>query len=67
MELLQSGSEKARAASVTLFGRDDFDLIAGKTLKIETSPRGSEFLVATVPAGKAWRVQVAVSIVETDA
>ena len=48
-------------------GDDDFDLSAGKSLKIETSPRGEDVLDVTVPSGKKWHVHVAVVIQEVDA
>jgi len=48
-------------------GSDIFTLAAGKSLKIETSPGGSEYLDAEVPAGKSWQVTVSVHITETDA
>ena len=40
---------------------------AGKWLKIETTPSGVEILKVKCPAGKAWIVNVNVSIKETDA
>lgn len=48
-------------------GDDVFDLAAGKTLKIETSPNGEELLSRTVPEGKTWHVTVFVEICEKDA
>ena len=42
-------------------------LVAGKTLKIETSPAGAELLDAVVPDGKQWSVLVYVRVVETSA
>ena len=48
-------------------GDDDFDLAAGQSLKVETSPKGEDVLNATVPSGKAWHVHVAVTIQEVDA
>ena len=50
-----------------LIGDDNFDLIAGQSLKIETSPNGEEVINAVCPAGKVWHVHVAVVIEETDA
>jgi hypothetical protein len=48
-------------------GGESFNLVAGQSLKIESSPNGEELLVAEVPAGKKWTVSVSVSTVETDA
>jgi len=48
-------------------GDDQFILAAGKALKVETSPQGSELLNVEVPAGKQWDVVVYVRIVETNA
>ena len=44
-----------------------FEVAAGKTLKIETSPQGQDILDLTVPVGKKWSVQINVAITETDA
>lgn len=43
---------------------DSFTLAAGKTLKIEWSPGGTELLNATVPDGKEWHVQIDVRVEE---
>ena len=43
-----------------------FNIEAGKSLKIETSPSGEEKLNITVPAGKSWEVSMTIHIVETD-
>ena len=47
-------------------GSDSFELVAGQTLKIETSPDGEEILVAVVPAGTRWIVSVIVDIQEIE-
>jgi len=49
-----------------IYGDAGFDLSAGKNLKIETSPAGSELLNVTVPVGKTWTVVIDVRIIETD-
>ena len=54
-----------RPARVTKMGSETFTAVAGKTVKIETSPQGVEILNATVPAGKTWTVTVHVYIMET--
>jgi len=41
-------------------------LVAGKTLKIETSPAGEEILTAVVPAGKVWSITIVIDVTETD-
>ena len=48
-------------------GSETFDVTAGQTLKVETSPSGEEVLEATCPEGKAWSVTVVVDITEIDA
>ena len=60
----------ARALATTttrLTGKQSFDLIAGKSLKIETSPQGIDILNDEVPAGKVWGVTVKVIAYEKDA
>ncbi len=42
-------------------------LVAGKTLKIETSPAGEELLAAQVPSGKKWDCRILVYVEESDA
>ena len=49
------------------YGFDTFAVVAGKSLKIETTPDGDEILLAEVPAGKSWSVTIIVDITETDA
>ncbi len=43
-----------------------WELVAGKSLKIETYPAGEEILDREVPAGKKWKVEMSVVINETD-
>jgi len=43
-----------------------FDVEAGKTFKVETSPEGVELLSETVPAGKLWKVTLRVDVVEVN-
>ena len=47
-------------------GSESFTISAGKKLKIETSPQGSEILSITVPEGKVWKVTLTISISETN-
>ena len=54
-------------ATITYAGDTSGVLTAGKTLKVETAPTGSELLNVQVPVGKVWQVRVYVSIVETPA
>ena len=54
-------------ASIRKLGLAQLDVIAGKSLKIETSPYGEEVLDVEVPVGKAWYVEISVLITETDA
>ena len=53
-------------ASTTKAGSESYNLSAGKTIKIETSPKGDTYLDAEVPEGKAWVVKIQVRIIETD-
>ena len=43
-------------------GGETFDVVAGKSLKIETSPGGETYLDATVPAGEKWTVSMSVQV-----
>ncbi|MBU1621850.1 MAG: hypothetical protein KJ604_20535 [Gammaproteobacteria bacterium] len=54
-------------AKTTKRGHEILDLVAGKHLKVEASPDGSEILDAVVPEGKNWHVTVSIYIEETDA
>ena len=44
----------------------NYNLSAGKTLIIETSPSGQDILSEEVPAGKRWQVTIDVSVIETE-
>ncbi len=57
----------SRPASKKLSGEGKFELGAGQSIVIETSPGGREVLSAECPAGKTWSVTVSVSVDETDA
>lgn len=67
MELATIGTQSARSAGTMKAGREAIAVVAGQSLKVETSPHGEEVLNAECPAGKAWSVQVDVTITETDA
>ena len=43
-----------------------FDIGPGKTLKIETTPDGTELLNETVPAGKVWKLTLQVRVAEVN-
>ena len=45
----------------------DIDVVAGQSLKIETSPDGEDILDIECPVGKVWKARVIVEITETDA
>ena len=47
-------------------GQDTFTVSAGKSLRVETSPDGVEYLNLECPEGKSWKVMVYVSIEETN-
>jgi len=53
-QVIKSGSE------------DALEVVAGKSLKIETSPDGIDILDEEVPAGKVWVVTISVQIKESD-
>lgn len=42
------------------------ELVAGKILKIETTPGGAELLDIEVPAGKKWDVYIYLDIKESN-
>jgi len=48
-------------------GQEIVAVTAGQSVKVETTPGGSELLDVACPAGKAWSVRVQVEIIETDA
>jgi len=52
---------------VRMSGGETFEVTAGKSLKIETSPGGIEILDSQVPRGKTWAVSISVQVSETDA
>ena len=47
-------------------GYQAFNVSAGQSFKIKTSPKGESILELTVPEGKVWSVQMNVQIEETD-
>ena len=55
------------ARSVYVSSGDEVEIPAGKTLKIETSPRGQDILEVEVPAGKVWTVRFNLVVDESDA
>ena len=66
MELVTRQVNEAQPASIVYGGRTDLALSAGRTLKIETGPKGEEVLSVVVPKGKAWAIAISVEVVETD-
>jgi len=53
--------------SVTNYvGSGKFEVDSGKSLKIETSPRGEDILDLTVPSGKKWEILLKLHITETN-
>lgn len=46
-------------------GVGKFTVAGGKTLKIETSPKGETILESVVPEGKTWNVTISITIVES--
>ena len=62
---LSSVTQAAIPATKHSVGGDTFTITAGKSLKVETSPRGEDILDVEVPEGKTWVVTIDVGIVET--
>jgi len=60
------GEGRTTIGSFNTIGGAVFDVEAGKSLKIETSPGGEDKLDITVPAGKSWKVSMTIQIIETD-
>ncbi len=46
-------------------GSGNYEIIAGKTLKFETTQAGVEILDITCPTGKVWQVSISVTIIES--
>jgi len=59
-------TDTSRPAEISKYGDENFQVQAGKTLLIETSPSGEEILNLDVPEGKRWEVRISVNIVEMD-
>lgn len=59
-------NEKVITAKTRKYGTDEVACPAGRSLRVETTPAGSELLDEECPAGKAWVVRVSVEIIETD-
>ena len=59
--------EQILLAATQRIGNTSFEVTAGKSLKIETSPAGEGIIDETVPAGKKWLVDVWLKIREVDA
>ena len=45
-------------------GQEAFDVSAGQSLKVETSPTGLDILDAECPAGYEWHVEVSVNVTQ---
>ncbi|HDY88896.1 MAG TPA: hypothetical protein ENH82_12390 [bacterium] len=60
-------NETDKPATVTLYGDGVYTVAAGKTLKIETFPGGTEILNVEVPQGKKWNVHLTINIDELNA
>jgi len=45
-------------------GQQAFDVSAGQSLKVETSPAGLDILNAECPAGYEWHVEVSVHVTQ---
>jgi hypothetical protein len=58
VEVSPAGEMKLATAGV-------YSVPSGKTLKIETSPRGENILSAQVPQGETWHVNISVTVTVT--
>ena len=58
MELIDSSV----SARNLVIGSYSSDVTAGKSLKIETSPRGEDILDIEVPVGESWHVVINIQI-----
>lgn len=59
-------NETGITARMHRVGDSSFSLVAGKELKIETSPEGDDLFANTVPANKQWDVTIYLRIDEID-
>ena len=64
MELKVIGTEGARPASTVMEDSETFSVAAGQSLKVETSPGGDDILDVECPAGKAWSVDITITVRE---
>jgi len=62
-ELLEIVPARSIAASDTI----EFEVSAGKTLKLETAPDGDDLASGTVPSGKKWIGKWNITFEEVDA
>ena len=67
MELELVGELSEEPARTIKSAAGSFQVDAGQSLKIESSPRGEEILDADCPAGKVWTVRIELSVIEQDA
>jgi hypothetical protein len=44
----------------------NINMVAGQTIKVETSPGGEEFISWTVPVGKTWVIDMGITVHEED-
>uniref|UniRef100_A0A6M3K7V9 Uncharacterized protein n=1 Tax=viral metagenome TaxID=1070528 RepID=A0A6M3K7V9_9ZZZZ len=58
--------EQVLLASTRKIGSTSFEVPAGKTLKVETSPNGDDILELTVPESKKFVVDLWIKIQEVD-
>ena len=65
MEILTQ-TTPAIAATIKYSGSTSFNIIAGKSLIMETTPNGIDILDIEVPSGKQWKVSISVHVTETD-
>ena len=67
MELELVGELSEEPARTIKSAAGSFQVTAGQSLKIESSPQGEEILDEMCPAGKTWMVRVELSVIEQDA
>ena len=51
-------------ANTQYLGQQAFDISAGQSIKVETTPNGLDILDEECPAGHEWHVEVSVHVTE---
>ena len=67
-EHIDFNSLKTETPALVSYKPADINIVvsAGKVIKLEASPNGTEFAIGTVPEGKVWTMKCVIMIVESD-